>query len=1124
MRTLLKLLLTAALLCGSAWDASALKREFRSVWMAGMGIDWPHTTGTSPEAQAAAKKELTDYLDSYQRENFTGVCIHVRPLADAFYRSTLEPWSASVSGKRGVDPGWDPLEFAVEECHKRGLECYAWVNPFRITASGATYTDSFYKQWEANGWILTSGDWKIFNPALEGARQHSLDVIKEIYTNYAIDGLLFDDYFYPGSGMASDSSAGDYQQWKDSGTTMSIADWRRNNVNTFVKAVYDQIQADRPDMRFGIGPAGVSGTSAPEYGLSGPGVGSDWPYSKIYCDPLAWMADGSIDFIAPQIYWSRKNASAPYTPLCQWWSMVANHFGIHNYVSIAAYKVTTDEFGGNNSDGWSEIAEQVSLCRAYAGESNAPGQIYYSARFIDGPSYRGMGDYLLEHRYTTPVLSPAVTWKDHPTYAAVDAARLTDGKLAWSAPEADEQAIIRYSVYAIPLSVNYDQAMAEDGDGIDGQYLLGVTYEPSYTLPAEVQGRFWYAVCVLDGYSIEYAPALVNYTGEQSGKPELLTPATDGTVADWDFTMTWTEVPGATYTAQIARDINFASIILEQKDITATSATFALDKFNNNTLNYCRVVASEPSKLVTPSEVRSFYSPTRTTPAQPALLNHVDGEIVSDSHTTFAWEAVQDAETYIVMIARDGDFFNPVFKKSIKAPTTEITLPTASLGYGSFAWRVWAYGSRFNAVGSDDGLFSIVEPATGSYEQGYTIATDPAEYAAASGCGIESLWMRSTALGNIAFDSDGSLNRSMAASRDFVFIAGRSTNAEDADIYIDQYSLRTGEHLRRIALSDEGKVPSLPCNTVLLDEAGHLCIANQTTKSTSNHIFLYQVELGTGQLSLLADLRGSKTVVTRIDHIALYGDVTSSEYYVFGAVSGKGHVARWTVTDEEGVDPECEVIKVGEFASGASTFGTAPIIYAIDEDWYIVDGGNTAPAMYSFSDNKLLAKAFDESQPVAVSENGFSVGDFGQETIAAYPCTAPANGAQFAIANISEVPTLLWTVPAAGLGTTDSGTNAAPTALVEAADGTLVAVVYSPGNGLAAYRITDGAAVCDISADTVSYRLDGLTLTLSQPATVEIYTAAGQLLTRTTTDRATLPSAGLYIAVINGRAHKLLAR
>ena len=144
--------------------------------------------------------------------------------------------------------------------------------------------------------------------------------------------------------------------------------------------------------------------------------------------------------------------------------------------------------------------------------------------------------------------------------------------------------------------------------------------------------------------------------------------------------------------------------------------------------------------------------------------------------------------------------------------------------------------------------------------------------------------------------------------------------------------------------------------------------------------------------------------------------------------------------------------------------------------------------------------------------------------LGAYPCTAPADGAQFAIANISEVPTLLWTVPAAGLGSTDSGTNAAPTAVVEVESGNTVVVVYSPGNGLAAYRITDGAGVADIIADAVSYRLDGLTLTLSQTATVEIYNAAGQLLSRSVADRATLPSAGLYIAVINGRAHKLLAR
>lgn len=302
-----------------ASQAESPKREFRSAWMAGMGIDWPKKPGNKTEQQ----QQLCDYLDNFKRQNFTGVCIHVRPNADAYYKSTLEPWSSDLTGTRGKDPGWDPLAFAVEECHKRGLECYAWLNPFRLTSSSMEYTTKIDKEWIEKGWIMWGlyGSWRMFNPGLEEARRHCLDVFKEIYTNYDIDGMLFDDYFYPSPGMpgakvgsshldGKDSESSDYQTWKDSGSSLGLYDWRRNNVNTFVKEVFDELQAERPDLRFGIGPAGVGHYSASKYNLSTPNIrSSDWQYDKIYADCLAWLADGTIDFISPQIYWGRNHST-----------------------------------------------------------------------------------------------------------------------------------------------------------------------------------------------------------------------------------------------------------------------------------------------------------------------------------------------------------------------------------------------------------------------------------------------------------------------------------------------------------------------------------------------------------------------------------------------------------------------------------------------------------------------------------------------------------------------------------------------------------------------------------------------------------------------------------------------
>lgn len=548
-------------------QAESPKREFRSAWMAGMGIDWPMVRGD----KATQQQELRDYLDNFKRQNFTGVCIHVRPNADAYYKSTLEPWSADLTGTRGRDPGWDPLEFAIEECHKRGLECYAWLNPFRLTSSSMEYNTPQDREWIDKGWIMWGlyGSWRMFNPGIEEARRHCLDVFKEIYTNYDIDGMLFDDYFYPSPGMpgakvgwthldGEDSDSSDYQTWCDSGSPLGLYDWRRENVNTFVQEVFDELQEERPDLRFGIGPAGVGHFAAAEYDLPTPAItSSDWQYEKIYADCLAWIANGSIDFISPQIYWARNHSTAPHEPLCEWWNMAADYFGIHCYTSIAAYKLES-EFGGNDIVGWSEIAAQVDFSRNYT-LNNSAGQIYYNTKSINGPMYSGLGDYLSENSYTSKSLVPVVDWKDHPVYSPVSSLTYADGKLEWDATEREGRTIIRYTVYAIPEDVNYDSALLPDGDGLDAKYLVDVTYTPSYTLPDDKTTGHWYAVCVYDGYGFESQPSFANHDG--SGIEEI--------AADSAITMT---LSGKVVT--FSRPARYASVynVAGAKVMTATSA------------------------------------------------------------------------------------------------------------------------------------------------------------------------------------------------------------------------------------------------------------------------------------------------------------------------------------------------------------------------------------------------------------------------------------------------------------------------------------------------------------------------------------------------------------------------
>lgn len=777
-----KLLLAAITLLSAAASQAAdpPKRELRSIWMAAMGIDWPRGSNVIGD-EAASKAQFIKYVENFKRHNFNGICVHVRPLADAYYVSTLEPWSASLTGVRGRDPGWDPLKFAVEECHKRGIECYAWVNPFRIDKDGKVNTTPYDLEWREKGWELKSGNWTIFNPAHPDARQHCLDVIKEIYSNYDIDGLLFDDYFYPGDQIGLSSSAGDYQMWKNSGTSMSLADWRRNNVNTFVQEVYDEIQADRPDMRFGIGPAGTAGKSAAIHGVKAPTAGSDWQYDGIFADPLAWLHDGSIDFISPQIYWARAEGPAYYTPLAEWWNYVAQHFGRHNYISMASYKVDKPlpSFGGNNETGWNEFVAQIEIARNNATDK-APGQIYFSAGQFDGPDFSGLGDWLENNSYQNKALVPVVDWKEHATYSAPADAKFDGTTLSWTATKgAAEKAIIRYTLYAVPAQYKIEDVSTAD-DGIDSRYLLDVSYDTSYTLPEDKRDGYWYAVCVYDGYGYEYDAAKVNYPDGSAQATTLLEPAA-GAVADWDAELTWTAVENAEYVAEVSTSAEFSTFVFKKSKITEPHVTVDLSDMPNNSTLYARVAVCQPGKFYNYTEPRQFYAPTRVVADKAALQTPAEGETVESSLVEFSWQPVKNAERYVVQLCRandsaKADFSKPYYTTTVKAPETKTTVDVATIGFGDFCWRVIVGGRRVYESISEVSQFSIKRPAAGSFEPSYTVRADENDCAGTSKLYCANVWRRTIddTTTPLVFEENGSLNRSMCVSDNFVYVDRKS--------------------------------------------------------------------------------------------------------------------------------------------------------------------------------------------------------------------------------------------------------------------------------------------------------------------------------------------------------------
>lgn len=483
--------------------SSGVKREVRSVWMATVwALDWPSSTSST----TAQKNEMVKYLDVLQKNNFNAIYFQVRTMSDAFYKSSYEPWSSYLTGTRGKDPGWDPLAFVVEECHKRGMECHAWVNPYRFS-TGSNWSAAQDQALKSAGMLLayTKSDGKtttILNPGLESVRKRIVDVCKEIISNYDVDGLVFDDYFYP-EGIPVTSSAGDYDLWQESGASMTFGDWRRNNVNQMVADVYNMVQQQKPYVRFGISPAGAACTSAAvaaKHGIDRCPVASDWQYDGIFSDPVAWLEAGTIDYISPQLYWKTNHKTNPFGPMTKWWSYVAKHFGRHHYASHSISFLNSS----NTASDWEEIGKQVQFSRDYT-ENEAPGAVFYSAAYVTGKKQSGFGEWLQVNKFQNKALTPAIDWKKSDLEKVqVSGLNKRATVLSWAGVDN-----VRYSVYAVPESVNVETL----DSNIPAEYLLGVSYKTTYTMPDDKKSGYNYAVCVLDRYGNEYEPVYYGQSG-----------------------------------------------------------------------------------------------------------------------------------------------------------------------------------------------------------------------------------------------------------------------------------------------------------------------------------------------------------------------------------------------------------------------------------------------------------------------------------------------------------------------------------------------------------------------------------------------------------------------------------
>lgn len=409
LRFILVITIPAISFCTAAQNSEAVQRtEMRGVWIATVAnIDWPSRPGLSSGQQKAEFDSLLNVLKSM---NMNAVFVQVRPAGDALYKSKMVPMSAFLTGKQGKqpdDPAYDPLAYMIAAAHRRGMEFHAWMNPYRATWDADTasldkkHPMKSLPAYKKRAWFFKYGKKWYFNPASQEVRDYLTSVVKEVVTGYDVDGIHFDDYYYPYKepGQDLDAALNDYGDFTaGSRGFANIHDWRRDNVSKLIKSVSETINSIRPNVQFGISPFGVwrNRDKDPDGSDTRAGITC---YDDSYADVLLWLKKDWIDYVAPQLYWSIGYQPADFRVLLDWW--VKKTKGEKLYIGHAAYKVNT----AINDPNWKdpgEISRQIGLVRTNPG---AGGSIFFSLNTLL-KNELGFRASLVASHYRYPATAP----------------------------------------------------------------------------------------------------------------------------------------------------------------------------------------------------------------------------------------------------------------------------------------------------------------------------------------------------------------------------------------------------------------------------------------------------------------------------------------------------------------------------------------------------------------------------------------------------------------------------------------------------------------------------------------------------------------------------------------------
>ena len=543
--------------CLAFAQESVPKYEFRGTWMATViNLDWPQSGGIPVRFQ---KSDLINKLDKLDEIGINIVFFQIRTEGDALYDSPIEPWSKYLTGEEGKapDPYWDPLEFAIEEAHKRGMELHAWLNPYRAMRTipsdftqkslseveqdevdeslkpilqkeyekgkskqiGTSERDEKHVSNTHPEWLLVmNGKIAIMNPGLPEVINYNIDVVMDVVNRYDVDGIHFDDYFYPypPNQMASfenDTLDDRTFEMYPRGFT-NKADWRRNNIDIFVEQLYDSMQVVKPWVKFGISPFGIWKNNVPS-GISGMDA-----YSVIFGDGITWLRDQTIDYITPQLYWEINrfvySSGQDYHALADWWADSAATYGRHMYPGHGLYRSDSNTFSGQLFDA-NQISKQVRINRK---NQKIQGSVFFREKNLTSYSSKGFADTLRNNFYKYDALQPVMEWKsmakpETPSNLVVNRDPEAEYifNVSWSPSSINQvtkgtasshtDTLVKYAVYRV------DSGTApNESEEMENYYnLIEVTGDTSITdIAPPSESGYWYFVTAASRNNIESDP------------------------------------------------------------------------------------------------------------------------------------------------------------------------------------------------------------------------------------------------------------------------------------------------------------------------------------------------------------------------------------------------------------------------------------------------------------------------------------------------------------------------------------------------------------------------------------------------------------------------------------------